>query len=331
MLYDFCEEFDVPYAQTGKLVLAVEEWELDYLKDSYQIAVENNVPGAKIISAAEAKKLEPNIECLKAAYFPTSGIVEATQLVYRLYTLASQQGVFFLTGTKVVNIKPKGKIFEITTEAGGHQEMFESELVINSAGLYSDEIARMVNPDSPYDILSIRGEAAKFYKTKRDNINHNGLNIYPVPHPIDSEGKKISVPFNEFQKLFRENKVLKTVGVHITPTFDLIDNEYQIGATVTMGPATKRAKDKEDNSSELLPSEHYLERVKPFFPNLTLEDISLHQAGVQAKLLQQFDWVMQPEKKYPNFIQLIGIDSPGLTACLAIAEYVEELVKTIHD
>ncbi len=331
MLYDFCQEFDVPHAQTGKLVLAVQDWELDYLKDCYQIAVENKVPGAKLISPEQAKALESKIDCIKAAYFPTSGIVEATQLVYRLYSLATQQGVFFLTGTKVINIKPKGKIFEVTTEAGKDKEIFESEIVINCAGLYSDEIARMINQDSPYDILPIRGETAKFYKTKRDEIHHNGINIYPVPHPIDSEGKKTSMPFNEFQKLFQQKKVLKTVGVHLTPTFDVQNNEYQIGDTVTIGPATKRVEEKENNSKNLLQPEHYLERVKPYFPNLTLEDISLHQAGVQAKLVQQFDWVIEPEKKYNNFIQLIGIDSPGLTSCLSIAEYVEELVKTILD
>jgi len=330
MLYDFCREFAVPCAQTGKLVLAVEEWELPYLEDTFKIAVENNVSGAKLLTKEEAKKLEPNIECIKAAYFPTSGIVEATQLVHQLYAQATQRDVFFLFGTKVVNVKSRDKIFEITTEVNGRTEIFESEIVINAAGLYSDEIARMVNPDSPYDILSIRGESAKFYKTKRENISHNGLNIYPVPHPINSEGKKTNIPFDKFQKLFQQKKVLKTVGVHLTPTFDMSDENYFIGDTVTIGPATNRVKDKEDNFKDLFSPASYLDRVKPFFPNLKNEDISLHQAGVQAKLVQQFDWVIKPDDKFSNFIQLIGIDSPGLTSCLAIAEYVEHLLDSVN-
>jgi len=329
MLYDFCQEFNVPCKQTGKLILAVKEQDLEYLSDTMRIAKENNVPGAKMITCTEAKRLEPNIQCIKAAFFPTSGIVEATQLVYRLYTLASQRGVFFLNGTEVIDITPKNGIFEVVTRTGAHHEIFESELVINAAGLYSDKVARMVNPDSPFDILPIRGEAAKFYKTKRENIYHAGLNVYPTPYAIYPDGKKADIPFQEFKKLFKEKKVVKTVGIHLTPTFDLIDNEYQIGNVVTIGPATQRVDDREDNASGLLPPEHFLNFVKPFFPNLELNDISLHQAGVQAKLVQQYDWVIQPDEKYPNFIQLIGIDSPGLTACLAIAERVEELVKAV--
>ena len=326
MLYDFCQEFDVPHAQTGKLVLAVEDWELPYLDDALKIAINNKVPRAKLISAEEAKILEPNVECIKAAFFPTSGIVEATQLVYRLYTHATQRNTFFLFGSKVINVKPKGNIFEITTETDGQTETFESEIVINCAGLYADEIARMANPDCPYKTLPIRGEASKFYKTKRNNINHGGMNIYPVPTPIDSDGKKVKIQFEKFQKLFKENKVLKTVGIHLTPTFDEKDGEYQIGDTVTIGPASKRVRDKEDNANDLFQPSYYLENIKRFFPNVKLVDISLHQAGVQAKLHNHFDWVIEPDEKYANFIQLIGIDSPALTSCLAIAEYVEDLI-----
>lgn len=326
-LYDFCTEFDVPHAQTGKIIIAVNEREIEYLEDTVKIAKENNVPGAKIISAADVKKLEPNVECIKAAHFPTSGIVEATQLVHRLYGLANRQGAFFLNNTEVIGINPKKGYFEITTKSGNQVEIFESDRVINSAGLYSDKVARMINPESPFDILPIRGEAAKFYKTKRDNIFHAGLNVYPTPCPIYPNGEKADIPFFEFKKLFAEKKIVKTVGVHLTPTFDVVDNEYQIGSTVTIGPASKRAADREDYSHNLYPPKYFLDAVKPFFPPLKLEDISLHQTGIQAKLVQQYDWVIKRDEKYPNFIQLIGIDSPGLTGCLAVAEYVESLLK----
>jgi len=329
MLYDFCKQFDVPCKQTGKLIVASNEREIEFLEDTLRIALENNVPGARLVSSEEANKMEPNINCMKAAYFPTSGIVEATQLVYRLFTLATQQNVFFLTNTEVVNIRPKNGFFEIETRAGNQTEIFETEILINSAGLYSDEISKKINPNSPHEINPIRGEAAKFLKTRRENIFHRGLNIYPVPHPIYQDGSKADISFQKFQRLFVEKKVLKTVGVHLTPTFDLIDGRYEIGNTVTIGPATKGVNHKEDNSKDLLPPELYLDRVQPFFPNLRLEDISLHQAGVQAKLKNQYDWVIEPDEKYPNCIQLIGIDSPGLTGCLAIANYVEELLAAI--
>lgn len=329
LLYDFCNEFDVPCKQTGKLIVASSEHEIDFLEDTFRISVENKVPGAQLISSIEAEKMEPNIICLKAGYFPTSGIVEATQLVYRLYTLATQQDAFFLTSTEVVDVRPKSGFFEIETRAGNQTEVFETEILINSAGLYSDEIAKRVNPDCPHEINPIRGEAAKFMKSRRKNIFHRGLNIYPVPHPIYLDGTRADVPFDEYQRLFAEKKVLKTVGVHLTPTFDFIDGSYEIGNTVTIGPANKKVKSKEDNSKDLLPPDIYHERVQRFFPNLQLDDIFLHQAGVQAKLKDQYDWVIEPDEKFSNCIQLIGIDSPGLTGCLAIADYVEELVSSI--
>lgn len=329
LLYEFCREFDVPCKQTGKLIVATNARETDYLEDTFRIARENKVPGARLISSDEANKMEPNINCLRAAYFPTSGIVEATQLVYRLYTLATQQNVFFLSNTEVVDVRPKTGFFEIETRAGNQTEIFETDILVNSAGLYSDEIAKKINQDCAHEINPIRGEAAKFMKTRRKNIFHSGLNIYPVPHPIYHDGTKADIPFNEFERLFREEKVLKTVGVHLTPTFDIIDGDFEIGDMVTIGPATKGVERKEDNATDLLPPELYLKRVQHFFPHLTLDDISLHQAGVQAKLKDQYDWVIEPDEKYPNCIQLIGIDSPGLTGCLAIAEYVEKLLQSI--
>ncbi|MFZ5515593.1 MAG: NAD(P)/FAD-dependent oxidoreductase [Candidatus Zhuqueibacterota bacterium] len=329
MLYDFCREFDVPIHQTGKLIVATKEQEIDFLEDTLRIARENMVPGARRISADEAKKMEPNIRCLSAAFFPTSGIVEVTQLVYRLFTLATNQEAFFLTNTRVVAIKPRDSYFEIQTEAGQATEIFETDILINSAGLYSDEIAKKVNPDCRFEINPIRGEAVKFLKTRRADIFHHGLNIYPVPHPIYPDGTKAEVSFQEFQRLFHSKQVLKTVGVHVTPTFDISDGRYEIGNTVTIGPATKGVLDREDNASDLLPPELYLNRVQSFFPNLRLDDISLHQAGVQAKLKNYFDWVIEPDEKHPRCIQLIGIDSPGLTSCLAIANYVADLVAAM--
>jgi L-2-hydroxyglutarate oxidase LhgO len=319
----------VTYKQTGKLVMANEMWQLDYLQDTFQIALQNRVPGIRIISAEEARKMEPNVNCIQAAHFPTSGIVEPTQLVYRLFTLASQNGIYYLIQTQVIDIQPKNGYFEITTKSGNQIEIFETEILINSAGLYSDEIARKINPDCPHEIFPVRGEMAKFYKSRRKDIFQAGMNLYPVPHPLDANGKKLVIPFDEFQKLFKAQKILKTVGVHLTPTFDLIDGRYEIGNTVTIGPASKGVSDKEDYTHDLYPPEYYFELVNPFFPNLKIEDISLHQTGIQAKLKSQFDWVIAPDEKHPKCIQLIGIDSPGLTGCLAIGDYVGELLGEV--
>jgi len=330
LLYDFCEEFDVPAKRTGKLVLAVNDMEMDYLADTLKIAGQNGVPGGRLIEAEEALSMEPNISCLEAAYFPTSGIVDSFGLVRKLKALAARQGVCFLPAMTVIDAKPGAGAFSLAARSGaGEVEVFESEVIINSAGVYADEIARLVNPDSPWDVLPIRGESAKFYKTRRPEIGHAGLNVYPTPHGIWPDGRKADVPFGEFESLFREKKVVKTVGVHLTPTFDLVDGRYEIGSTVTIGPATKGGISKDDLATGLHPVEHYHGLVRSFFPNLNAKDLELHQAGIQSKLKGSNDYVIEPDPRFPRFINLLGIDSPGLTCCLALARAVEELVAVV--
>lgn len=327
LLYAFCKEHSVPHSMTGKLVVATNPLEEEYLDDVIKTAQSNGIP-MQVICGADARYFEPNVIASKALYFPTSGIIDATSYVGMLECLAERNGVYFLTGRKVTAVKSGEDNFRITIQTlDGIEETFQTKLLINAAGLYSDEIAKMVNPDSPYEITPIRGESARFYTTK-DNIRINGMNIYPAPYGFyNDSGKKAEVPYTEFKELLKAGKISKTVGVHLTPTFDMINGSYKIGSTVTIGPTTTTGVSKEDYGRNLNPESHYLESVQNFFPNLTLGDISLHQAGIRAKLKGRSDFVIEQDPVYDNCINLLGIDSPGLTASLAIAKYVaEELV-----
>jgi len=327
MLYEFCEKYDVPYNKTGKLVVATNQTEEEYLDDVLETALDNEVPNVKRITGKEAREFEPNINASSAIYVPTSGIVEPTELVNKLHKLAENDGAYFITGNKVIDVNPKKDLFQITTKSGDNLETFETRILINSAGLYSDEIAKMVNPNSSYEIEPVKGEAAKFYKTGKNGVFMNGMNIYPAPYGFYNEnGEKAEVSFKEFLELLKDGKVTKTVGVHLTPTFDIKNGKYVVGETVTIGPSSTFGVGKEDYSHSH-PEEYYLQKVKDFFPNLKLEDIALHQTGIRAKLKDHYDFIIEKDSQYPNCINLIGIDSPGLTSSLAIAKYVKELVK----
>ncbi|GAH85628.1 unnamed protein product, partial [marine sediment metagenome] len=109
----------------------------------------------------------------------------------------------------------------------------------------------------------------------------------------------------------------------------LVDKLYRLaesyGAIFLVGnkvfeiePEGKGFKVKEEN--------YYLDMVRSFFPGLKLEDISLHQAGIRARLKDYYDFIIERDPEYTNLINLVGIDSPGLTASLAIARYVSELL-----
>lgn len=331
MLYEFCEKHGVPYKKTGKLVVATNPREEEYLaRDILMIAQENNVPDVAFISGREVKKLEPNVVATSALFVPTSGIVDATGLVNKLHMLAESRGAVFVTGTEVVNVAAKGEGFDITTRSGGTTETFEARFLINAAGLYSDRIAKMVNPDSPYEIDPVRGESAKFYKTKRADIFMSGMNVYPAPYGYyNNTGEKADVGFDEFRRLLDAGIVAKAVGIHLTPTFDVADGRYVLGSTVTVGPTTTVGIGREDYSSNLREADYYAAGVRRFFPHVRAEDLLPHQAGIRAKLKGHSDFVIERDERYPRCIHLVGIDSPGLTSSLSIASYVASLVRDI--
>jgi L-2-hydroxyglutarate oxidase LhgO len=325
LLYQFCREHNVPYKNTGKLVVATDCLEEEYLADVYKTALDNRVPGVKMVSGRKAADYEPNVRAVSALYVPTTGIIEPTSLVDRLYRIAESCGVMFLVGNEAVEISPKEKSIKVKIKSGTGDEVFQTRLLVNAAGLYSDDIARMINPASPYVMDPVRGEWARFYKNKRDEIFMNGLNVYPVSFGYLPDGEKLKVGFKEFQKQLKLGKVHKSTGVHLTPTLEIKENRYTVSNTVIVGPAYTRPKDREDYSAKR-GENYYLDMVKPFFPNLRLEDLGLHQTGIRAKLKNHYDFVIERDRLFPNVINLIGMDSPALSASLAVAKYVKEML-----
>lgn len=329
MLYEFGEQQGIPIQKTGKLLIAVDQREEEYLGDVKRVAAENNVPGVRFLSIGEARVFEPNVSGYSTLYVPTSGIIEPTSLVSKLRSLAAEQGTIFQLGSLVVNIRPKTSSFEVTTSTvGSGKTSFESEMVINAAGLYSDEIARMANSSFPYEIDPVRGESAKFYKSKRPELWMTGMNIYPAPYAYYNHiGEPALVSLKESKELCQKGLATRTVGIHLTPTFG---DDGNLGNTVTIGPAKTVGRGKHDYGSGLRSPQYYHERAASFFPGLQLEDIELHQTGIMAVLKGYHDWIIQADEKCPHMVNLVGIDSPGLTACLAIARYVRQEILNVR-
>ena len=179
LAYEFAKRYGLKCKQVGKLIVATNDMEIGYLEGTLATARENEVPGVEMIGRDRVRELEPNVRAVAALYAPTSGIVDPLNLVERLAGVAQAQGAYFSTGDKVLNTTPRDGYFEVVTEKIGE---FKTKILINAAGLRSDEIARVINPDSPYDIYPIRGEAAKFYSGRRPGLHTNGHNIYPAPY-----------------------------------------------------------------------------------------------------------------------------------------------------
>ncbi|MCA1988815.1 MAG: FAD-dependent oxidoreductase [Desulfarculus sp.] len=310
MLYDFCARHAVPHRRCGKLVVAVEEHEKPILELYRQRALGNQVP-AEIISGARAREMEPQVKAVEALHLPTSGIIDAAAYVHRLYAQGSNAGATYLTQTSLSGVKATPEGLELTiTYRDGATDSFLCGLLVNCGGLYSDEVARLVDPQSAYQIDPVRGEAAKFYRHKRPDLGLVGMNIYPTP-----------------QKLVTPQGVYFTVGVHLTPTLETgPDGQTVIGQVVTVCPLQRPARDKEEFSGEYRPMKDFLDKVSAFFPGLRLEDLEPHQVGIQARMVGHQDWVLEFSPREPRCLNLLGIDSPGLTASLALAERVEQML-----
>ncbi len=323
-LYEFCRTYDVACQATGELMIATSALEEEYLEEVVRISAENQV-SIQRLSATKVKQLEPNVRAISALYFPTSGIVDSVALVTALAREAEQRGALLLKGNKVVGIEPHNGYFKVMVSTGLEISSFETEIVINAGGLYADELARMVNSDCPYQIVPTRGEIAKFNSARRSEIAMSGLNVYPAPYAYyNDSGERAYVSLEQCQRLLREGKVTRTLGIHLSPTFDL---DGKISDIVTVGPAKTVGLGKQDYGSNLKLPNYFHERVKSFFPGLTVEDVELHQTGIMAVLKNHPDWVVERDPKHPNFINVLGIDSPGLTSCLAIGKYVKFMLN----
>lgn len=308
MIYDFCREYGVACVNTKKIIVAINDEEDKKIDFYLQRATANGVVGVKKIYRDEIKKIEPNVEAVSALYVPSTGILDVPEYVKALAKLAKDSGAEIIKESKIVKIEPQKNTFIAHVEnLRGGTDVFETDILINAAGLYSDEIASMINPNNPYRIIPLRGEYYRYDSSKREEIKLNGMNVYQVQEPYYIDGK-----------------MYLGIGIHLTPTLELKGDKKVIGRYVSVGPTSIPVKDKHDYESERRGPEYFYEDVVKFFPNIKIEDLEIDYAGNRAKLKDYDDFVIKRDDAHSNCIHLIGIDSPGLTSSLSIAGYVRE-------
>ncbi|HAZ14095.1 MAG: hypothetical protein A2X86_02985 [Bdellovibrionales bacterium GWA2_49_15] len=313
LLYDFCRQHLVPSERVGKLVVACSDEEVVRLEKLLVVARANGVPDVKLLNTQEIKKYEPNVEAKQALLVPSTGIVDAATYVQTLSSLAANKGVSLLTSFEITHITPEGGGLLITGLHHGQEERFLAKAVVNAAGLYSDRVAKMINPDWPVEIEPLRGEYYKFNRRKRDGIWLNQYNVYPVPARVEIGNRQVEV-----------------VGVHLTPTFtELLDGRYALGDIVTVGPEFVYVDDREDFARGRKAKSFFHQFAKRFFPELEEDDLQEDFSGIMANLKGHNDFIIEADQKYPNCIHAVGIDSPGLTSSLAIARKISALLSFI--
>ena len=292
-LYAFCAANRVPHARCGKLVVASSDHELSQLEALAQRGLDNGAEGLELVGPQFIRAQEPHVVGRAALWSPGTGRVEPEALVRTLLQIAESNDAIFLRGTRITGGEWTQNAFELRTE----HEAITARAVVNAAGLHADEVSEMLGGER-FRIYPCRGEYAELKKSKAHWLN--GL-VYPLPHP---KGHGL--------------------GVHLTKT---------TGGSVLLGPTVKFQCGKDDYESDRLPVEDFLEPTRMLMPEVTMDDLTYGGSGIRPKLHGPEgsfeDFMIRPDKNHPALIHAAGIDSPGLTACLAIGARVAALVDEV--
>ncbi len=297
VLYEMCEKHRIPFEKLGKLTVAIGEEEIAELEKLMKWGTQNGVQGLRFMDGEEVKRLEPNVEVERALLSPSTGIVDADELMNHYYAEVYKNGAVLSTQTEVTEISKTAESYEIKGMSQGETFNIKAETVVNCAGLYADRISEMAGIDvdeAGYRLHLCKGD---YYRlVGKSPIK---MLVYPLP-----KGGGL--------------------GIHLTP---------DLAGTIRLGPNSYYV-DKVDYLVESGEKE-FREDVKKYVPHIVEHELVPDFAGVRPKLqgpkdgFKDFVIRNEADKGLDGFINLVGIESPGLTSAPAIARVVTEIYENV--
>jgi L-2-hydroxyglutarate oxidase LhgO len=305
-LYQFCQDYAVPYQRIGKLIIASDDSDIDKLESIHRNAHQNNV-SLNLLNQKDCHNLEPSIRARAALISPNTGIIDSHQYMKTLLTLAEQQGVLYSPNTQFLKAEESTQGFNVQVNTADGPFSFTCQQLINSAGLYAPEVAKnisAINMATAKTFDSLRSLIPEYhlcrgqYYSYQDKAPFSHL-IYPIPN---------------------EN----TAGLGIHATLDL-------SGQVKFGPDIEFIKTLDYSSNESR-KKHFIQAIKRYFPSLDSGKLIPSYCGIRPKLTgpneSAADFIIQTFKEHNvlGLIHLFGIESPGLTSSLAIADRVIDTI-----
>ena len=303
-LYDFCATHGVSHRRCGKLVVATSAAQEDRLLALQQQGQLNGVEDLRMLSGPEARALEPELQCTAALLSPSTGIIDSHGLMLALLGDAEGAGA-----SLVLHCPLRGGSIErtgIILESGGSESLrFRANMVINAAGLWAPEVAAAL-AGFPQSLLPINRHAKGNYYALTGRSPFSRL-VYPLPEPGG-------------------------LGVHLT--LDLA-GQARFGPDVEWLPDPVRGKPigQLDYRVDPARADSFYSEIRRYWPGLPDSALVPAYAGIRPKVSGRdepaADFLIQgpAEHGIPGLVNLFGIESPGLTASLAIADQVAETLQ----
>lgn len=294
MLYDYCERHHVPFQRIGKLIVASDETEREKLLAIQAQAAKNGVTELRLVDRDEIQELEPAIIGHLGLLSPLTGIVDSHSLMMALLAdIESHDGVL-LTRSRLQSASVTRGGFRLQIE--GTDGEIECKTLVNAGGLFSEQVARSINGLSPGHIKTVR---------------------YAKGHYFSYQGK------SPFQHLVYPLPTDGGLGVHAT---------NDMGGAARFGPDVDWV-DKIDYAFDASRLDRFAESIRNYFPGLNVAKMAPGYTGIRPKISgpgeMPHDFVIEGATTHgvKGLVNLFGIESPGLTAALAIGEYVAALER----
>lgn len=292
LLVNYCKDRRVDYKLLGKLIVATKEHQSKVLSTIMQNGIQNGVKDLRVVESPELEKMEPNLRSKKAILSPSTGILDSHGFMLSLTGDFEKQGGLVSFRSSVSQVRKLKEGFAISISGYQDFEITSKELV-NSAGLYAQELSSKI---LSIDIASI----PKAYYCKGTYFSLASPSpfsrlIYPVPNNAG-------------------------LGVHLT---------LDLAGRAKFGPDTEwiPCPDYVVNASR---RDEFYTAIREYYPGINKEDLHPDYAGVRPKIVgadspaADFSIQFDNEHSLKGYVALYGMESPGLTASLAIADYVAE-------
>lgn len=323
LMYQFCEENDILYEKCGKIVVAVNESELEPLNMLYERGIANGLEGLKKLNAGELKEYEPNVSGTAGLLVPQTGIVDYKKVTQVYAAKVKDKNGEIKLNCKFLSVKKSGKELIISTNIGE----LKTKFLVNCGGLYSDRIAKICGVDPGLVIIPFRGE---YYELKSDKKHLVKNLIYPVPDP--------NFPF---------------LGVHFTR---MIDGGVEAGPNAVLAFKREGYSHKDFSIKDVsemityigfwrmvlkyykmgfgefhrsLNKTAFVKALKKLVPEIDADSIERGGAGVRAQALEPSGKLVDDFRivETEKMVHVLNAPSPAATASISIGIKIAQMAK----